>query len=179
MTRFAAPLSACTLRLTASNCGHSQQLDHQVSTQKYVNRLMITYQAKEKVKRKVSLCNLLTNCIANHVDRKRPLYTSPPLSEPSCYKSCCKHELRPAGACLPQCSQQSLFMRYQYFSNSICIDYDGIRSRSKELECGSTILCIIYQTKLNKIIVFHINVLLDGLMWLNPIIKSSSFFLSY
>ena len=54
---------------------------------------MITYQAKEKVKRKVSLCNLLTNCVANHVDRKRPLYTSPPLSEPSCYKSCCKYEL--------------------------------------------------------------------------------------
>ncbi|SRR6266851_958196 len=55
----------------------------------------------------------------------------------------------------------------------MCVD--GIRSRSKRFDCGSSMLCIIYRMKSNEIVVLCINVLLQGSMWFDLIYKSYPF----
>src|SRR6267154_6738778 len=58
----------------------------------------------------------------------------------------------------------------------MCVD--GIRSRLKRFNGGSTMFCIMYQVKSNEIFVFHYNLLLLGSIWSNPVFKLLSFFLS-
>ena len=203
-------ISACAPELTASNSGCAWWLDQESTKVHFISppcalRFILTdtstdLSGQREGEKKVGLCYLLINYIADHVGRKQLLHTSPPPSEPEHCKFCCRPKLWPTGtsASTPTGVGEVLFSGISNFLiQCVSMGFDPNRRRLNVVVLFFVLyikwdrmktLCFELneikqiepnQMKLNENIVFYIDLLLLGLIWSNVIFKSLSFFYSY